>query len=71
MTYLITLLCVDLKDKTCIEECPVDFIYEGDRMLYICTFTPTNASIAAPASPSNVNVDNLFRAFGRYSRRWP
>ena len=35
MTYVIALPCVDLKDKTCIEECPVDCIYEGERMLYI------------------------------------
>ena len=35
MTYVITLPCVDLKDRSCIEECPVDCIYEGDRMLYI------------------------------------
>jgi len=35
MMYVITLPCVDLKDKTCIEECPVDCIYEGERMLYI------------------------------------
>ena len=35
MTYVIALPCVDVKDKSCIEECPVDCIYEGDRMLYI------------------------------------
>jgi NAD-dependent dihydropyrimidine dehydrogenase PreA subunit len=35
MTYVIGLPCVDLKDKTCIDECPVDCIYEGARMLYI------------------------------------
>ena len=35
MTYVIAEPCVDVKDKACIEECPVDCIYEGDRMLYI------------------------------------
>jgi NAD-dependent dihydropyrimidine dehydrogenase PreA subunit len=35
VTYVITQGCVDLLDKTCIGECPVDCIYEGDRMLYI------------------------------------
>ena len=29
MTYTITEACVDIKDKACIEECPVDCIYEG------------------------------------------
>ena len=35
MTYVIGHACVDLKDRSCIEECPVDCIYEGDRMLHI------------------------------------
>ena len=35
MTYVIAEPCVDLKDRACIDECPVDCIYEGDRMLYI------------------------------------
>ena len=35
MTYIIALPCVDLLDKTCIAQCPVDCIYEGERMLYI------------------------------------
>ena len=35
MTYVIAEPCIDVKDKSCIAECPVDCIYEGDRMLYI------------------------------------
>lgn len=35
MTYVIAEPCIDVKDKACVEECPVDCIYEGDRMLYI------------------------------------
>ena len=35
MTYVITSTCVDIKDMSCIEECPVDCIYEGERKLYI------------------------------------
>jgi NAD-dependent dihydropyrimidine dehydrogenase PreA subunit len=31
VTYVITEPCIDVKDKSCIEECPVDCIYEGDR----------------------------------------
>jgi NAD-dependent dihydropyrimidine dehydrogenase PreA subunit len=27
--------CVDVKDRACVQECPVDCIYEGDRVLYI------------------------------------
>jgi ferredoxin len=35
MTYVITDACVDIKDATCVGECPVDCIYEGPRSLYI------------------------------------
>ncbi|KHD75523.1 ferredoxin [Actinoplanes utahensis] len=35
MTYVIALPCVDVKDKACVDECPVDCIYEGERTLYI------------------------------------
>ena len=35
MTYVVTQGCVDIKDKSCIRECPVDCIYEGSRMMYI------------------------------------
>jgi NAD-dependent dihydropyrimidine dehydrogenase PreA subunit len=35
VTYVITDACVDVKDKTCVGECPVDCIYEGPRSLYI------------------------------------
>ena len=35
MTYVIGTGCVDVMDKSCVQECPVDCIYEGDRALYI------------------------------------
>jgi NAD-dependent dihydropyrimidine dehydrogenase PreA subunit len=35
MTYVITEACVDVMDQTCVDECPVDCIYEGERSLYI------------------------------------
>ncbi len=35
MPYVITSSCMDVMDKSCVEECPVDCIYEGDRMMYI------------------------------------
>ncbi|WP_381799149.1 ferredoxin [Streptomyces niveus] len=35
MTYVITQPCVDLKDKACVDVCPVDCIYEGPRKMYI------------------------------------
>ena len=35
MTYMIGTGCVDVMDKSCVQECPVDCIYEGGRSLYI------------------------------------
>jgi NAD-dependent dihydropyrimidine dehydrogenase PreA subunit len=35
MPYVIASPCIDVTDKSCTEECPVDCIYEGDRKLYI------------------------------------
>lgn len=35
MPYVIGSPCIDTMDRSCIEECPVDCIYEGNRKLYI------------------------------------
>ena len=35
MPYVITEACKDTKDKSCVDVCPVDCIYEGPEMLYI------------------------------------
>ena len=35
MPYVIAAPCIDVMDKSCIEECPVDCIYVGERKLYI------------------------------------
>ncbi|MGH3326472.1 MAG: ferredoxin [Streptomycetales bacterium] len=35
MPYVIGGPCVDVSDMSCVEECPVDCIYEGARKLYI------------------------------------
>ena len=35
MTYVIGEACIDVKDKACIDVCPVDCIYEGENQLFI------------------------------------
>ena len=39
MTYIIAAPCIDVKDKSCVEVCPVDCIHptdgEGEPILYI------------------------------------
>ena len=35
MPFVIGAPCIDMLDKTCMDVCPVDCIYEGKRKLYI------------------------------------
>ncbi len=35
MTYIIAEPCIDIKDRSCVDVCPVDCIHEFDRMLII------------------------------------
>lgn len=51
MTYVIADPCIDVKDKSCIEECPVDCIYEGDRMLYIQPDECVDCGACEPVCP--------------------
>jgi NAD-dependent dihydropyrimidine dehydrogenase PreA subunit len=51
VTYIISEPCVDLLDKACIEECPVDCIYEGNRMLYIHPDECVDCGACEPVCP--------------------
>ncbi|MDO1479424.1 ferredoxin family protein [Rhodococcus ruber] len=51
MTYTITEPCVDVLDKACIEECPVDCIYEGGRMMYINPEECVDCGACEPVCP--------------------
>lgn len=50
MTYTIAQPCVDVLDRACVEECPVDCIYEGKRMLYIHPDECVDCGACEPAS---------------------
>jgi NAD-dependent dihydropyrimidine dehydrogenase PreA subunit len=51
MTYVIAQPCVDLKDKACVDECPVDCIYEGERSLYIQPDECVDCAACEPVCP--------------------
>lgn len=51
MTYVIAQPCVDVKDKACIEECPVDCIYEGSRALYVHPDECVDCGACEPVCP--------------------
>jgi NAD-dependent dihydropyrimidine dehydrogenase PreA subunit len=35
VTYIISEPCIDIKDKSCVDVCPVDCIHEANRLLVI------------------------------------
>ncbi|MPZ74666.1 MAG: ferredoxin [Nitriliruptorales bacterium] len=51
MVYVIAEPCIDVKDKSCVEECPVDCIYEGERMLYIQPEECIDCAACEPVCP--------------------
>ena len=51
MTYVIAQPCVDVKDGACVEECPVDCIYEGIRSLYIQPEECVDCGACEPVCP--------------------
>ena len=51
MTFVITQACVDVLDKSCVEVCPVDCIYEGDRVMYIHPTECVDCGACEPVCP--------------------
>ena len=51
MTYIITEGCIDLLDRSCIDECPVDCIYEGARQSYIHPDECVDCGACEPVCP--------------------
>jgi NAD-dependent dihydropyrimidine dehydrogenase PreA subunit len=51
MTYVIAEPCIDVVDRACVEECPVDCIYEGDRALYIHPDECVDCGACEPVCP--------------------
>ena len=70
MAYVICEPCVDIKDRACVEECPVDCIYEEGPQLYIHPTECVDCDACMPVCP----VDAIFPqddvpASGRSSSR--
>ena len=51
MTYVIGEPCIDVVDRACVEECPVDCIYEGGRALYIHPDECVDCGACEPVCP--------------------
>jgi NAD-dependent dihydropyrimidine dehydrogenase PreA subunit len=58
MPFVIGSPCIDVMDKSCIEECPVDCIYEGGRKLYIHPVECIECGACEPVCPVEaISVD--------------
>jgi NAD-dependent dihydropyrimidine dehydrogenase PreA subunit len=64
MTYIIGEPCIDIKDRSCVDVCPVDCIHEADRMLVIdpeeCIdcFAPTEQLITSHGVRTFAELEN-------------
>ena len=75
MPYVIAAPCIDVTDKSCVEECPVDCIYEGDRKLYINPKECIDCGACEPACPVEAisqdrRVPLEFEAFVQDNKRF-
>ena len=51
MTYVIAEPCIDIKDKSCVDVCPVDCIHEANRILVIDPEECIDCGACEPACP--------------------
>jgi NAD-dependent dihydropyrimidine dehydrogenase PreA subunit len=51
--------CLDVLDKSCTEECPVDCIYEGDRKMYINPVECIDCGACEPVCPVTAIASDL------------
>jgi ferredoxin len=79
MTYVITQPCIDVKDKSCVDVCPVSCIYlesdDVDRKLYIHPDECIDCGACEPECPvSAIFVDSAvppeWAEFIELDRRW-
>ena len=68
MTYVIAEPCIDVLDRACVEECPVDCIYDGARVLYIHPDECVDCGACEPVCPVEAifyedDVPNQWAAF--------
>ncbi len=56
MTYIIVAPCIDLKDASCVDVCPVDCIYERPDQYYIHPEECIDSGACVPECP----VDAIF-----------
>ena len=69
MAYVIAEPCVDVHDRSCVEECPVDCIYDGLRKGYIQPDECVECGACEPVCPVSAifQEDDLPAEWGHYA----
>ena len=78
VTYVITDACIDVRDRSCVEVCPVDCIHLDeslDRMCYIDPDVCTDCTLCEAACPvgaifADVDVPAESMEFTELNARW-
>jgi NAD-dependent dihydropyrimidine dehydrogenase PreA subunit len=68
MAFFIGADCVDVRDRSCVEECPVDCIYEGSRKLYIQPAECIDCGACEAVCPVNAISSDM--RMSEEERRW-
>ncbi len=75
MAYVITEPCVDVHDRGCVDECPVDCIYDGIRKGYIQPDECVDCGACEPVCPVTAifhrdDVPSPWRAYIQVEREF-
>ena len=75
MTYIISEPCIDIKDRSCVDVCPVDCIHEFERILIIDPEECIDCGACEPECPVNAifpeeSVPPEWAAYGKVDATW-
>jgi NAD-dependent dihydropyrimidine dehydrogenase PreA subunit len=59
VAYVIGEPCIDVLDRACVDECPVDCIYEGARALYIHPDECVDCGACEPVCPVGRSITRM------------
>lgn len=75
MPYVIAEPCIGVKDKSCVDVCPVNCIYEGEDQLYISPNECIDCAACEAACPVTAiffeeDLPEQWRAYTEKNRSW-
>ena len=78
MPYIIAEPCISVKDKACVEVCPVDCIYEGSDQLFIHPDECIDCGVCEPECPAEAikpdteaGVEKWVSMNAEFAKIWP